>query len=97
MQPLSGNQRPDLRTRLMEMSLVLRLPREMRLCGCSSNVPRLPLLVEVLQNPHVWLTFHKVQNPWCLTVNFSHPHGSFLYKIRWPDPQNRFSLPGEGC
>ena len=31
MQPLSGNQRPDLLTSLMNMSLVLRLPREMHL------------------------------------------------------------------
>ena len=30
MQPLSGNQRPDLLTSLMNMSLVLRLPRETR-------------------------------------------------------------------
>ena len=28
MQPLSGNQRPDLLTSLMNMSFVLRLPRE---------------------------------------------------------------------
>jgi len=31
MQPLSGNQRPDLLTALMKMSLVLRLPRKMHL------------------------------------------------------------------
>ena len=31
MQPLSGNQRPDLLTSLMNMSFVLRLPREMHL------------------------------------------------------------------
>ena len=42
MQPLSGNQRPDLLTSLMNISLVLRLPREMHLCRSSSNVPRLP-------------------------------------------------------
>ena len=42
MQPLSGNQRPDLLTSLMNMSLVLRLPREMHLSRSSSNVPRLP-------------------------------------------------------
>ena len=42
MQPLSGNQRPDLLTSLMNMSLVLRLPRKMHLCRSSSNVPRLP-------------------------------------------------------
>ena len=39
MQPLSGNQRPDLLTALMNMSLVLCLPRKMRLCRSSSNVP----------------------------------------------------------
>ena len=42
MQPLSGNQRPDLLTSLMNMSLVLRLPRKMQFCRSSSNVPRLP-------------------------------------------------------
>ena len=50
MQPLSGNQRPDLLTSLMNMSLVLRLPREMRLCRSSSNVPRLPSFLDMLQN-----------------------------------------------
>ena len=42
MQPLSGNQHPDLLTSLMNISLVLRLPGEMHLCRSSSNVPRLP-------------------------------------------------------
>ena len=42
MQPLSGNQRPDLLTALMNMPLVQRLPRKMHLCRSSSNVPRLP-------------------------------------------------------
>ena len=45
------------------MSLVLRLPREIHLCKSSSNVPRLPTLLKLLQNPHVLLTFDKVQNP----------------------------------
>ena len=63
MQPLSGNQRPDLLTALMNMSLVLRLPRKMHLCRSSSNVPRLPSFVEMLQNPHVLHTFEKVHNP----------------------------------
>ena len=63
MQPLSGNQRPDLLTPLMNMSLVLRLPREMHLCRSSANVPCLPSLLELLQNLHVLLTFGKVQNP----------------------------------
>ena len=58
MQPLSGNQRPDLLTSLMNMSFVLRLPREMHLCRSSSNVPR-----QMPQNPHVLLTFEKVHNP----------------------------------
>ena len=56
MQPLSGNHRPDLLTSLMNMSLVLRLPRKMYLCRSSSNVPRLPSFFEMLQNPHVLLT-----------------------------------------
>ena len=59
MQPLSGNQRPDL-TALMNMSLVLRLPRKMHLCRSSLNVPRLPSFLEMPQNPHVLLTFDKV-------------------------------------
>ena len=63
MQPLSENQRPDLLTSLMNMSFVLRLPREMHLCRSSSNVPRLPSFLEMLQNPHVLLTFEKVHNP----------------------------------
>ena len=63
MQPLSGNQRPDLLTALMNMSLVLLLPRKMHLCRSSSNVPRLPSFLEMLQNPHVLITFDKVHNP----------------------------------
>ena len=63
MQPFSGNQRPDLLTSLMNMSFVLRLPREMHLWRSSSNVPRLPSLLEIPQNPHVLLTFDKVHNP----------------------------------
>ena len=63
MQPLSGNQRPDLLTSLMNISLVLRLPRKKHLCRSSSNVPRLPSFLEMLQNPHVLLTFDKVHNP----------------------------------
>ena len=52
MQPLSGNQHPDLRTSLMKMSLVLRLPREKHLYRSSSNVPRLPSCLKMLQDPH---------------------------------------------
>ena len=63
MQPLSGNQRPDLLTSLMNMSLVLRLPGEMHLCRSSSNVPRLPSFSEMLQNPHVLLTLTRCTIP----------------------------------
>ena len=63
MQPLSGNQRPHLLTAPMKMSLLLRLPRKMHLCRSSSNVPSLPSFLEILQNPHVLLTFDKVHNP----------------------------------
>ena len=57
------DQRPDVLTALMNMSLVLRLPRKMHLCRSSSNVPRLPSFLEMLQNPHVLLTFDTVHNP----------------------------------
>ena len=63
MQPLSGNQRPDLLISLMKMSLVLRLPRKMHLWRSSSSVPRLPSFLAMPQNPHVLLTFEKVHNP----------------------------------
>ena len=63
MQPLSGNHHPDLLTAPMKMSLVLRLPGKMHLCRSSSNVPRLPSFLAMLQNPHVLLTFEKVHNP----------------------------------
>ena len=56
MQPLSGNQRPDLLTSLMNMSFVLRLPQKMHLCRSSSNVPHLPWFLEMRQSPHVLLT-----------------------------------------
>ena len=45
------------------MSLVLRLPRKMHLWRSSSNVPRLHSFLEMLQNPHLLLTFDKVHNP----------------------------------
>ena len=45
------------------MSLVLRPPWKMHLCRSSSNVPRLPSFLEMLQNPHALLTFDKVHNP----------------------------------
>ena len=47
----------------MNMSLVLRLPWKIHLCRSSSNVPRVPLLLDMLQNPHVLLTFDTVRNP----------------------------------
>ena len=62
MHPLSGNQRPDVLTSLMNMSFVLRLPRKMHLCRSSSNVPCLPSFLEMLQNLHVLLTFEEVHN-----------------------------------
>ena len=65
MQPLSGNQRPDLLTSLMDMTLVLRLPPEIHssfhiLCKC----PKPAIAYWILpQSPHVLLTFDKVHNP----------------------------------
>ena len=63
MQLFSGNQRSELLTSLMNMSLALCLPQEIHLCRSSSNVPHLPSFLEMLQNPHVLFTFGKVQNP----------------------------------
>ena len=63
MQPVSGNQRPDLLTALTNMSLVPRLPRKMHLCRSSSNVPHLPLFLEILQNPHVLPTLTRCAIP----------------------------------
>ena len=37
--------------------------RKMHLCRSSSNAPRLPSFLEMIQNPHVLLTFDKVHNP----------------------------------
>ena len=48
MQPVSGNQRLDLLTSLMNMSFALRLPQKMHLCRSSSNAPRLPWFLEML-------------------------------------------------
>ena len=62
MQPLSGN----LVTCLMNMSLVLHLPRAMHLSRSSSNVSRLPSFLKLLQKPHVLLTCDEVHNPSCL-------------------------------
>ena len=53
LQPLSGNQRPDLLTSLMNMSLVLLLPQKMHLCRSPSYVPCLPSFLEIPQNPDV--------------------------------------------
>ena len=47
----------------LHLSKVLRLPRKMYLCRSSSNVPRLPLFLEMQQNSHVLLTFNTVHNP----------------------------------
>ena len=63
MQPLSGNQCPDLLTAVMNMSLVLRLPREMHLAISSAYVPHLPSFLKLLQSPHILLTSDKVHNP----------------------------------
>ena len=53
----------DLLTCLTHVSLVLRLPCEIHLFRSPSNVPGLPTFLKLLQDPHVLLTFGKVQNP----------------------------------
>ena len=63
MQPLSGNQLLELRTSLLKMPLVLRLPRKTHLCRSSSNLPRPPSFLKMLQHPHVLVTFEWMHNP----------------------------------
>ena len=60
---ISGNQLLELRTSLLKMPLVLRLPRKMHLCRSSSNLPRLPSFLKMLQKPHVLITFQWMHNP----------------------------------
>ena len=57
MQPLSGNQRPDLLTSLTHVSLALSLQGEMHLCRSFSKAPYQPKFLKLLQNLHVLLTF----------------------------------------
>ena len=72
MQPFSGNQPPDLRTSLTNMSLVLRLPRERHLSRSSASAPPLPSLQEILQNLHVFAHFWTCERPKMLwTLHFS--------------------------
>ena len=52
-----------LLTAVMNMSLVLRLPREMHLAISSAYVPRLPSFLKLLQSPHILRTSDKVHNP----------------------------------
>ena len=92
MQHLSGNQRPDL---LMNMSLVLRLPRKMHLSRSSSNVPRLPSFLEMLENPHVLLTLTRRTIPCAghakrhLNVQKCSVPVSFFTLLTWIAPQQR--------
>ena len=63
MQPLSGNQRRDLLTALMNMSLALHLPRKMHLCRFLFKCPAPAIVLEMLQNPTLLLPFDTVHNP----------------------------------
>ena len=82
MQPFSGNQRPDLLTALMNMSLVLRLPRKMHLCRSSSNAPRLPWFLEMLQSLHILRTLYKVHVPCaCNVQKFSERDVFFAFSL----------------
>ena len=89
MQPLSWNLRPDLLTSLVNMSLVLRPPREMHLCTSSSNVPRLPTFLKLLQKPSRFLHFwqgaesraHATQND--ILTSKSGPRPSVLYTFHF--------------
>ena len=49
----------------MSLVLRLRLQRYIHLCRSHSNIPRLPLLLKLLQNLHLLLNFGEVQIPLC--------------------------------
>ena len=63
MQPLSGNQRPDLLTSLMNMSLVLRLPGECIFADPLQISHACHRFWKCYKNSHVLLTFDTVHNP----------------------------------
>ena len=62
MQPVPGNQRPDLLTSLMNISCTVPATENASL-QILFNVPRLSSFLEMLPNPHVLLTFDKVRHP----------------------------------
>ena len=79
-QPLSGNLRTDPLTSLMNMSLVLRLPRDMNLCRSSSNVPCLPTFLKL----HITLTFCSLLARYrILCACHAKPHPNFQ---KWSEP-----------
>jgi hypothetical protein len=55
-QPLSGNQRPDLLIFIINIFFVLRLPRNIYLCRSFSNIPYLLSFLEIRRNPCLHLT-----------------------------------------
>ena len=88
MQPLSGNQRPDLLTALMNMSLVLRLPPENASFQILFKCPTPAIDFEMLQNPHVLLTLTRSTIP-CACHNgvqfFISPLASWLRTRRFSE------------
>ena len=74
MQPLAGNQRPDLLTSLMNTSFVLRLPRKMHLCRSSWNCYKTFTFCSLLTRCWIpcaghakrHLNVQKWSNMWCL-------------------------------
>ena len=75
MQPLSGNQRPDLLTSLIKMSLVLRLPRAMVFAD-PLQMSHACYRFEHVTKPSRLITCDKVQNPLRL------PHKTMLQRPR---------------
>ena len=73
MQPLSGNQRPDLLTSLIKMSLVLRLPRAMVFAD-PLQMSHACYRFEHVTKPSRLITCDKVQNPLRL------PHKTMLQR-----------------
>ena len=107
MQPLSGNQRPDLLTALMNMSRVLRLPRDMHLassCQILCICPTPAIVFETATKPSRFAYFRQgAQSLAPATPNFSPWFIWFDHKLIRGTSQNIFipcpslSQPSQGA
>ena len=91
-QEISALTGPDLLTSLIKMSLVLCLPGERHLCRSSSNVPRLPSFLEMLQKPSRFFSLlTRCKNPLPL------PHKTTLQRLKVAQTCGAFGILTSEC